>query len=282
LDDGWLHVRELPTDLSFAQIDAQLLEDGRVEVTTDKVGAFALDRSELGGDAAPLVMTVDGTTVTFPAHVPLAVYRDEGRWLAGERPKAAAPLSKRAGLSGPIRDAFYEPLVFVYGTQDPSMTSANRETARFWAHVRYGVDAHYPVISDRELDEDTAGSHALVLVGAAASNAVVRQLESGLPFRVSGDTITATTPKGRRQWRGRDLGVAFVYPNPRHPDRYVVVLEGTSALGTFRATALPELLPDFLVYGPDIAPGRGQIVLGGARPLAAGLFRADWALSAIE
>jgi hypothetical protein len=85
-----------------------------------------------------------------------------------------------------------------------------------------------------------------------------------------------------KEWRGKDLGVAFVHPNPKHPSRYVVVLEGTSALGTFRAIALPELLPDFIVYDDRIALARGQIVLGTATPLAAGLFRSDWSFGKVD
>ena len=59
----------------------------------------------------------------------------------------------------------------------------------------------------------------------------------------------------------------------------MLVLEGTSPLGTLRAIALPELLPDFIVFDDKIAPARGQIILSAATPLAAGLFRQDWSLS---
>jgi hypothetical protein len=80
----------------------------------------------------------------------------------------------------------------------------------------------------------------------------------------------------RRSWVGSDIGVAFVYPNPKHPTRYVLVLEGTSALGTFRATALPDLVPDYMVFDERIASARGQAALGDATPLSAGIFRKDW------
>jgi hypothetical protein len=111
---------------------------------------------------------------------------------------------------------------------------------------------------------------------------VVRELEPELPFKVSGKSIVATLDGSTKEWKGRDLGVAFIHPNPKHPSRYVVVLEGTSALGTFRSIALPELLPDFMVFDDRIALARGQIVLGNGTPLAAGLFRSDWSLGKVD
>jgi len=293
LDQGWVHLLETPKDLSFAGIDARLVAPARLAITTDKVDAFSIDRAPVGAEGAAVSMSVDGAVLTFAAEAPLVAHRGERGWTAGARPlatflpgsgdaRAPAPLSKRRGLSGPMRDVFYEPIVFVYGTQDPAAVAVNRETARYWARIRFGADVHYPVIADSELDDPVAATHALVLVGNASSNLVVRELEPSLPFQVRGDTITATTSAGRRQWRGADLGVAFIYPNPRHPERYVVILEGTSALGVFRATALPDLLPDYMVYGPNIAAARGQILLGAARTLAGGLFRPDWSLGAVD
>jgi hypothetical protein len=182
-----------------------------------------------------------------------------------------------------MRDAFFEPLVFVYGTADPAQTRANRDTARAWARIKWGVDIHYPMIADTELDESTAETHSLVLVGNAESNRIVRDLEAQLPFKVTPGSIVATNEGSpAKEWKGKDLGVAFIYPNPKHPSRYVLVLEGTSALGTFRSIALPELLPDYMVFDDRIALARGQIVLGNGVPLAAGLFRSDWSLGKVE
>jgi hypothetical protein len=172
---------------------------------------------------------------------------------------------------------FFEPLIFAYGTLDPAQTRANRETARAWARIRFGVEARYPIVPDSDVTDELAETHSLVLVGNASSNRVVREIEPGLPFRATSRTISAVVNGSRRRaWSGADLGVAFVYPNPRHPSRYVLVLEGTSALGTFRSIALPDLMPDFMVFDDRIAPARGQPSLGDATPLWAGIFRKDW------
>jgi predicted esterase len=279
-DNAWVHLRDISGDVAFATIDATIVEPTQITVSTERVEAFALDRdSELVSATAPTRVTVDGVLLTFEPGQPIAAYRAGATWVAGAKPESTG-LQKRPGLSGPMRDAYFEPLVFVYGTQDPAQTRANRDTARAWARIKWGVDIRYPIVSDREYEDELGREHSIVLIGNSESNQVVRDLESSLPFRVSGKSITAVNEGGTlKEWKGKELGVAFIFPNPKHPSRYVLVLEGTSAMGTFRAIALPELIPDYMVFDARIAGARGQVVLGGAPTLAAGFFRRDWTLS---
>jgi predicted esterase len=286
VDDAWVHLLETSPGLEFASVDAKVVEAGLLEMTTQGVEAFALDRDpELMPPSASVRVRVDGTTLTFEPSAPITAYKSGSAWKAGARPAPSDPaagtrLTKHARLSGPIRDVFFEPLIFVYGTLDPAQTRANRETARAWARIRWGMDARYPIVADTELDDRLAESHSLVLVGNSSSNRVLRELEPELPFKATPEGIVATSDGlTLKEWKGKDLGVAFVYPNPKHRARYLLVIEGTSALGTFRSIALPELLPDFVVFDDKIAPARGQLILGYATPLAGGLFRQDWSLS---
>ncbi|HKQ69551.1 MAG TPA: hypothetical protein VJT73_09435, partial [Polyangiaceae bacterium] len=281
-DHAWVHLREIASDLAFASIDANVTSPTEIDVKTERVIAFGLDRDpELLASKVAVRLKVDGTTLTFGLDAPIEAHRKGDAWAAG--PKGELDGHKRRGLSGPIRDAFFEPLVFVYGTGDPKATQANREVAHAWARIRWGVDARFPIIADAEFDDALAETHSLVLVGNAEQNRVVRALEPHLPFRATQSAIVATNDQGPvHEWKGADLGVAFIYPNPEHASRYVLVIEGTSPLGTFRAIALPELLPDFMVYGDKIAAARGQILLGNATPLAAGLFNTDWSLGRLN
>jgi hypothetical protein len=85
---------------------------------------------------------------------------------------------------------------------------------------------------------------------------------------------------GRERFTGKELGAAFVRPNPVRPDRYVVVVAGADAPGTLRAMSLPDLLPDFVVWDEGVAPSRGQVLLGAGSLRAGGLFTKEWALPA--
>jgi hypothetical protein len=275
-DHGWVHLTDFAHDLEFATIDARVVEPSLIEVTTRRVEAFSLDRDwELVSPTLSTRVRIDGTNFVFEPAESIQAYRDDGGWKRGVREPSA--LGKRAGLSGPMRDVFFEPLLFVYGTLDPAQTRANHETARAWARIRFGVDARYAIIADVDLTDELAETHSLVLVGNASSNRAVREIEPELPFRIAARTISAFVGGARRRvFRGSDIGVAFVYPNPRHPARYVLVLEGTSALGTYRSIALPDMLPDFMVFDDHIAGARGQNLLGSATLLGGGFFRKDW------
>lgn len=270
-DDHWLHVRGLAKNLAFGEVRAHIRSKTKIAVETRGVTAIALDRDEEKvSTTEPVRVTIDGDELTFAEGTPIAAHRADAHWVAGPLERAAG--SKRPGLSGPIRDVFHEPLVFVVGTRDPASTRANLAVARHLATVRFGVDVAYPIVGDDDLDDATAASHSLVLLGDAKSNRLVRDLEHDFPFRIEGGAVVA----GEHRYAGDQVGVAFVRPNPRHPDRYVLVVEGTSPLGMLRATSLPDLLPDWIVWDRSLEASRHSLVLGAAKPLAAGMFRDDW------
>jgi poly(3-hydroxybutyrate) depolymerase len=277
-DDAWVHVDELATSDAWGEIQAHVRTRSAIDVTTRGVRALRLDRDEkLVDPAGAISVVVDGARLTFAAGEPLAMYTDGARWTSGV-PRHDGPW-KHGEITGPLRDAFHAPLLFVYGTDDPSQSRANEEVARAWALVRWGVTVHYPIMSDAEFlarGEPLANDRALFLVGNARSNRVLRDLEADLPIRIDGDAVVI----GAQRIEGKQLGAAFVRPNPRRPDRYLVVVEGVDALGTWRSLSLPDLLPDFVVYDEQVAPARGQILLSAGLVRAAGFFGSDWSLPA--
>jgi len=282
-DDAWVHVRELASSDAWGELSARIEGRGSISVTTHGVAAFGLDRDSVRiDDAAPVVVSADGSPLTFQAGDPIELHRSgQGLpWQAG--PAVHSGMFKHGTMTGPIRDVFHEPVLLVWGASDPMQARVNEDIARDWGHVRWGVHVEYPVMSDVEFfarGEAVANDHALFLVGNAKSNRVVRELEPDLPIRIDGeDLIVGTLRIARKGERGAlsQLGAAFIRPNPRRPDRYVVVVEGVGPLGTWRSTSLPEMLPDYVVYDEDVAPARGQLLLGAATLRAAGFFGQDW------
>jgi hypothetical protein len=177
-------------------------------------------------------------------------------------------------VEGPIRDAFDGPLAFIYGTLDDRQTNAAREVAEHFRN-RWAGDTRFPVLADRAVPKRLFATHSLFLVGSKDSNLLVRELDASLPLGIDGGAVRA----GRARLQGDgELGAVFVYPNPKNPDRYVVILEAVSAAGLYRAESLPSQLPDFIVFDSGLAPAAGQQVLGDARVLGAGYFDRSWAL----
>lgn len=275
---AWVTVSELERPDSWAEVDARVVSRRSIAATTRGVGALELERdARLLDPAAPTSVTVDGQTFHVASDAPLAFHKNAGRWSAGVRPASATP-RKQGTLTGPFRDVFHEPLLFVYGASDPLVARVNEDVARAFARVRGGVDVQYPILSDVEFvarGEPVGHSRPLFLVGTARSNLVLRALASELPIQVDERGISVG---GRLVTNGeRDAGTAFVFPNPKRPDRYVAVVSGMTALATYRALSLPDLLPDFVVYDERLKSARGQMILGSASVIAGGFFTRDWA-----
>jgi poly(3-hydroxybutyrate) depolymerase len=289
-DDAWLHVRELASSERWGEVLARIDEHNAFALSTRGVDALALDRdSSRVDDAAPVQVSIDGDKLVFQAGEAIELHRERGD--AGPSPWRAGPAVhegpfKAPRVTGPIHDVFHEPILFVWGADDPSQSRANEEVARAWARVHGGVRVDYPLMSDAEFEargEALANDRALFLVGNAQSNRVVRELEGAWPIRVDGDAIligdTRVEAKDGPADRS-ELGTMFIQPNPRRADRYVVVVEGVGPLGTWRSLSLPEMLPDYVVYDGDVTPARGGLILGAGNLRSAGFFTRDWGLPA--
>ncbi len=287
-DDAWVHVREMASSDQWGEVIARIDKENGIHVSTRGVADLALDRdAERIDDAAPVTVSIDQSKLVFQAGQAVELHRegaDGASWKAG--PAAHEGVYKHGDVTGPMRDVLSGSVLFVWGASDPAQARANEEAARGWARVRWGVHVDFPVMSDTEFyarGQALGNERALFLVGNARSNRVVRELEPGFPIRIDGDDVVLGTkhiaPKEGTSDKSQ-LGVAFIRPNPRRADRYVVVVEGVGPLGTWRSLSLPDMLPDFVVFDEDVAPARGGLLLGGGNVRAGGFFRNDWSLPA--
>ncbi len=277
-DAAWVHVEELLGPAGWGEVTAHVTGRDRVTASTSGIAQLRLDRDPALVDArAPLRLKIDGAELVFAPEELVILHREGSLWKRGAIAHAAPVKSGR--ITGPFRDVFHEPLLFVYGASTPEDASVNEKVARVFAEVRLGLLTRYPVMSDLEFferGEPLANERSLFLVGSPRSNRVVAELEKSgrFPISLDGQAIRV----GSRRFEGRELGAAFVRPNPRRADRYVALVFGTTPTGTLRAMSLPDLLPDFVVYDAGVAPARGQLVLGSATLRAAGFFGVDWEL----
>jgi len=274
-DVGFVHMDALAAYGAWATVDAKRAHSD-VTVKTTNLRALHLDREpakETETTSATHV-TIDGTGLDFAPDEALAMHRTGTAWTKGS---IEPGLSKHNHVTGPFRDVFREPVLFVYGASDPEGAVANETVARFYARGRNYVSVRYPVMSDREFrerGERIDQSRPLFLVGNAKENSLVRELEDDLPIKIQGDAVML----GGRAFRGPEVGAAFIRPNPRHPDTYIAIMEAATPLGTMRAMSLPDILPDYAIYDRGVAPSRGQLILGAGTLLAGGLFGNDWSL----
>jgi len=221
----WVRIDRFVEPLAFAEVDARRLGDGGFEITTANVAALTLDLSTLpqAADLREVRATLDGHALTAKPPAPTFV-RQDGRWSAAALPEG---LAKKAGLEGPVADAFLDGFLLVRGTTsaDPwEREVIAREVearARDWERL---FNCRPRVKDDTAVaDEDIEHFH-LVLYGGPGANAVAARVADKLPIRIESDRIVV----GPRAFEGSDVGVKLCYPNPLNPERYVVVLAGLS------------------------------------------------------
>ena len=265
----WLTVTELTAPGQPAVVEAERLGPGALRLSASGAAAIRIDRSPGLGDGA-VRLDLDGAALGFAPGEPIAVVRSGGTWRKGQRP----PRGKRPGLEGPIRDVFLEPLVITWGSGDAATARANREVAEAFADRGAGVDVRYRVLPDTALTPALERAYAVVAVGTPRDHRLLQAVEDALPIGIEGAKLRV----GARRLGGPASGATFILPNPRQPDRYLVVITGTDAAGIWRALSLPKLLPDFIAYDARLGPAASEQVLGDAEVLAAGFFDAAWQL----
>lgn len=275
---AWVTVDELTGETTWGDIDARVQKKTKTIIaTTSGIAQVTFKREGEVFEGAPVTVTIDGQRIAFDENEPIVLGREggvrTGTWRKGA--VAHAGLFKHGKVTGPIRDVFSEPIVFVYAADEEAR--ANEQVARHFAKIRPGVTVAYPIMSDVEFlakNEPLANERALFLVGR--KNSVLSALErtSAFPIHVEPGSVTV----GKERFTGKELGAAFVRPNPMRPDRYVVVVAGADVAGTLRAMSLPDLLPDFAVWDEALAPSRSQVLLGAGSLRAGGVFTKDWGL----
>jgi hypothetical protein len=241
-------------------------------VTTENARALTILRHAALAAGADPAIEIDGAAV---AAAPAAdgawrFHASGGRWVAGAEPCSGT--CKRAGVSGPIDDIWFEPLLFVYGTADPAETALARRVAEALAVPRPGVTVRYPIEADVEVTDADVAGRSLVVIGTPRGNTLLARIADRLPIRALPGAIEA----GGRRFEGERVAAAFIHPNPLNPARYVLVHTGASRAALFYADHLPELLPDWVIYDASSWPEKGGVVLGERAVLAAGFFDREW------
>lgn len=260
LESFWVRIEQREAPDRFADVDASIA-GGLITASIEGARAVTFSPEPPLIEPGATVRVRVGET-ELSSTVPVTIEHHEGAWrLATQRwPEAG---TRRAGVSGPIRDVFHEPLTFVIGTRDPAHTLINRLVADHWAHP-HGWIVDYPIVDDVDVTEQMMAERALVLIGPPSSNAVLARFADRLAIQIDDDAVHV----GDQTHRGEQVGAVFVTPNPEHPDRAVLVIAGPHPLGTWRANDLPDILPDYVVYDERIAVAHDQWACGGTEGCA--------------
>jgi hypothetical protein len=191
-----------------------------------------------------------------------------------------AALRKTTKLPGSINDLFNTPFAVVVGTssKDPRTRELCRARGEQFKKAWEQWQKYPPrYFLDTEITPAEIAKYSLILIGGADANGVTAKLAAGIPLKVSGETITVGTGRDARSFHAPDAGVQLIYPNPRNPERYVLVAAGTSPMALGYVAPAPRNLVewDFVIDDGHVPAFKQWSTLERTR-VASGMFDQNW------
>ncbi|TWU26577.1 hypothetical protein Pla52o_04300 [Novipirellula galeiformis] len=205
------------------------------------------------------------------------IHRVGDQWKIGPRP-ASTDVQKRHGLQGPIDDAFMDRFIIVApsgkGLHPETDAWAKSELDHLVREWRRQFRGDAIVKKDTEIsDQDIATSH-LIVFGDPTSNLFLNSIHNELPITWSKDECSLRAGEDDNRFDAKHHAPVMIYPNPKNPNRYVVVNSGF----TYReyaylnnARQVPKL-PDWAII--DIRTPADSLWPG--KVVEAGFFDEAW------
>ncbi len=206
----------------------------------------------------------------------LSLQRRKDGW-HGVRPEVIRG-QKNAVRGGPLKQAFQNRMVFVYGSK-----GTTEESAWAYAKARFDAESFYyrgngsvDVVSDSAAASMQLGSRNVILYGNSDTNTMWGKLLGNSPIQVSRRGVTV----GTKEVEGAHLGAMFLRPSGKG-NQLIGVVAGTDLVGSRVLDRLPVFVsgvayPDWTVVNPSI------LSEGTKGILAAGFFGNDWSVRGLE
>jgi pimeloyl-ACP methyl ester carboxylesterase len=266
----WAHVEQMENWLEPSELTARVTGPGRVEVKTQNVSGVRLELSSPLCGAQEVEVVWNGVSRRF-----MLEGRPKTVRLGWEAGPGARP-QKRPDFCGPIREGFAGPFAIVCGSEDADgKTGPGVRMAAAWYRYAQGMPR---LVQDGRVTDRLIRDYNLILTGTPGTNRFLRRIADKLPIRFearAGDG--GEDPHyvvGDHAIPARDRGLAFIWPNPLNPKRYVVVMSGLTWGKDLAPNHIFDMLPDYIVFG-------GRKATDGTdsqEALCAGYFDSSWRL----
>ncbi|HUG66721.1 MAG TPA: hypothetical protein VMM76_03150, partial [Pirellulaceae bacterium] len=259
----WVEAHGLQEHWRDARVDAEIVDDGHIKVTTKNISALRLIPAP---HMTEVVIEIDGETVQIPYSVngvPAVSLKRDDKWQLANPREYREGLKKRIGLHGPIDDAFMEPFLVVLSSRKSSNAKVQAwiefEQQHFIDRWRALMRGELRVKRDVDVTDDDLLKYHLVAWGTPETNRFLNILaspSSGNPIRWTSDVVQV----GGRNFAADHHVPVFIYPNG---DKYLVVNSGlTFREGHDRTNSLQNpKLPDWAVIDirqppNELTPGK--------------------------
>jgi len=270
----WVRILGLQEHWRDTRVDAEIIGDGRIKVTTENVTELRLSAHN---NMSGAIIEIDGDVVEVPkVGYPSVDLKRDGNWQLANRRTYRDRLKKRLGLHGPIDDAFMEPFLVV----SPSGKSSNAavqawiefEQQHFIDRWRALMRGELRVKQDVDVTDDDLLKYHIVAWGTPETNRFLTSLaapDSMIPIRWTEETVQV----GTQSFDANHHVPVFIYPRG---GKYLVVNSGlTFREGHDRTNSLQNpKLPDWAVL--DIRQSPNDLTAG--KVVAADFFDESWQL----
>lgn len=239
-----------------------------VKETNVNTFTLFLDDSIISPGIVNLIINSQRITFEYREPCELSFKRDGDGFFWATR----AHSEKNAGCYGPIKKAYFEPFILVYGTLGNSKSIENNlHQARLQSYAWwYRANGFVEILPDTEVTEKIIKNYNLVLFGNPVTNSILKWISYRLPLHIEEGRVIVD----RDTIRG-DLCLVEICPNPLNPEKFVLLYSATTRpaeklIGLFSTLYAGAGLPDFLVYDKSAL----KYGWGGVR--AAGFFDKNW------
>lgn len=266
----WVSADAFERPNEFMVVDAEVVAPNTLRVDSQNILALTLSPGAALIDVAkPVKVVWNGTPLDLPA-------TSSGRLELRSPAYRRAALAKNSAVAGPISDIFNLPFAVVTGTasSDPAMNqllaAKAAALAKFWQDWQNQPLRQF---KDSEISEADLARYSVILLGGADANLVARKFADRLPLELAPDHVTVAG----RAFPTSDARVQAIFPSPANPQRYAVVVAGTSAraLDLWQPAQLRDAPLDFTIDDGHIAD-LYQNASSTDLCVACGWFAHDW------
>ena len=151
--------------------------------------------------------------------------------------------TKRPRLSGPISDAFRDPILVCAGS------GRARREAEAWVDAwnRWLVPEEtrgLRRVSPGDVSRAEMNSRHLLLFGTPEENGLVKAASSRMDVTLSREKIRLYG----RSWQGKSLGLRLIHPNPLAPGKYLLIFFGEMGERIKQTETIGWYWPDWVVF----------------------------------
>jgi len=281
----WIEIVSFSREGAFASIDAEIIDRSAVRIRTENVAQFSVMLNEALVDRTlPIKFTIDdrahleavlssSDTIRFQAT--LQSDGSAADWALSTTAMESG-LVKTNATCGPMQDVYNSGFMLVLGTTGSKKESSilQQEAASFSDQWEDWQHASCRMKKDFEVTEEDQARFNLILFGGPNSNSVTRRMAPYLPIQFSQKKFRASS----RTFDDEQAGVAFIYPNPTHRNRYVLVYAGNSWQALEGVVKRIGAEFDYVVFDERTTGlnfHQGNLTVDGS-PLLYGFFDRNW------